>query len=303
MRSCKWVVTVACMLGASACANILDIPDEPELVMSGPWRCLQRSSDVKPPATDKAVVQIDACNFVSTNCSQPVTGLTAALCNKRDVNCSDPLQSEIADTGGILTVEVPTGGVLGEGFDGYMQILAPTANCTDESAFGSAGPVLCGIAPGCDVDAPDDNCMMPTFAPAMVFFNPAIRADVKQPIPVPLVPTTAVFSLIDATGVELDPTTGNVFVTARDCDGHPAKRVRYMMHTGGGSTVLYLRNGVVSDSATETDASGMGGFIGVPAGFAEIRGYVEGENGELIEIGEVGVQVAPFTITYATLTP
>ena len=300
----RWLLVAVLALVAVGCADVLDVPDHPELVADGPWRCLQDPSELAPPDADAVTVKVAACNFVSSNCSQPVTGLTAALCSKRDVNCAHPLRTGIVDDVGELLFEVPTGGVLGVGFDGYLQVTAPTASCTDEAAFGAAGPVLCGLAPDCDPMAPDERCMMPTFAPAMLFFNPAIRSDVRRPIPLPLIPTSGVLTLTQAAGGQVDPTTGNVFVTARDCDGKPAAGVRYsMMQRSTGSQVLYVSSGVISDSASETDDSGIGGFLGVSAGFAGVVGSVEREEDGALQIGEVGVQVAPFTITYATLSP
>jgi hypothetical protein len=283
---------------------VLDIPDHPELIADGPWRCIQNPVAPAPPDEEEATVKVAACNFVSSNCSEPVTGLTAALCSKRDVNCAHPLRTGIVDDDGELLFEVPTGGVLGVGFDGYLQVTAPAASCTDQDVFGAAGPVLCELAPGCDPTAPDEHCIMPTFAPAMLFFNPAIRASAHRPIPLPLIPTSGVLTLTQAAGGEVDPSTGNVFVTAQDCDGKPAAGVRYsMMQHSTDSTLLYVSAGVISDTASETDDSGIGGFLGVTAGFAGVVGSIEGDENGALKIGEVGVQVAPFTITYATLAP
>lgn len=288
----------------AGCADVLDIPDNPQLVAHGPWRCLEDPASPSRPAKDRASVRVHACNFVSSNCGDFVTGLTASLCNKRDVNCTDPISTGIVDSDGDLSFDVPTGGALGVGFDGYLQVTAPTALCTDESSFGPAGPTLCALQPACDPKAPDDACRLPTFAPSMLFFNPAIRSNVARPIPLPLIPTSAVLTLTQAAGGKVDPKTGNVFVTALDCDGNPAAGVRYsMMQKSDSSTVLYVSDGVISDSASQTDASGIGGFLGVSAGFAGIMGSTVGAESGTVKIGEVGVQVAPFTITYATLAP
>jgi hypothetical protein len=296
-------MAAAVMLGAAACADILDVPDDPRLVASH-WQCLDDGVELAPPERDEARVTVAACNFISTNCREPVTGLTASLCSKRDVNCIHPLRTGIVDVDGQLTFDVPTGGVLGVGFDGYLQVNAPSAQCTDEDVFGPAGPMLCGLLPSCDPQAPDEGCLLPTFAPAMLFFNPAIRADVERPIPLPLIPTAGVVTLTEAAGGAVDPTTGNVFITALDCDGRPAAGVRYsMMQHSNMSQVLYVSSGVISESASETDHSGIGGFLGVTAGFAGVKGSVSEGEGATATIGEVGVQVAPFTITYATLAP
>jgi hypothetical protein len=56
---------------------------------------------------------------------------------------------------------------------------------------------------------------------------------------------------------------------------------------------------VVSNTSLQTDTSGIGGFVGVPAGFAEVTGY----NDKLQKIGKIGVQAAPFSLTYSALSP
>jgi hypothetical protein len=121
----------------------------------------------------------------------------------------------------------------------------------------------------------------------------------------PLIPTSAASSLTQAAGGDVDPTTGNVFITARDCDGKPAAGARFDMTSRNNDnvTILYVRDGVISNSAAATDESGIGGLLGVPAGFSSIAGFA-GIDGSLeTKFGEIGVQVAPFTITYATLAP
>jgi hypothetical protein len=298
------VVSIA-LFEMAACANVLDLAENPQLVDTGPWRCVTKPLVPKSPAKDKALVRVHVCNFVSSNCSEVVTGLTASLCNKRDVNCSSPIRSNLEQVAGDFTFTVPTRGELGDGFDGYLQIRAPAALCTDESVFGPAARMLCGLAAGCDPAKPDDRCRLPTYSPSLLFFTPPIRADLAEPLVLPLIPTSAAASLTQAAGGNVDPTTGNVFITARDCDDNPAAGARFGMTSRNDDkvTILYVSDGVISNSAVETDASGIGGLLGVPAGFSSIAGFA-GVDGSLDrKFGEVGVQVAPFTITYATLAP
>jgi hypothetical protein len=292
------------LLGLSACGDILGIAENPQLVASGPWRCLQSPVAAMAPQKDTAHVRVDACSFVSSNCSEAVTGLTASLCNKRDVNCTDPIRSGIMDVAGELSFDVPTGGNLGVGFDGYLQVTAPAALCTNNMVFGAAGPMLCGLLPSCNVMAPDANCMVPTSARALLFFNPAIQNDVTQPLPLPLVPTASIQPILQATGqTKLDPSKGFLFITALDCDGKPAAGVQFQLaQHQDGVTQLYVENGVISASATETDASGLAGFFNVPAGFVAVVGSV-GSAGSGMPLGEIGVQVGAFTITYGTVVP
>ena len=137
-----------------------------------------------------------------------------------------------------------------------------------------------------------------------MFFNPAIKADVTTPIPLPLVPTSAVPTLIGAAGGTFDPTTGIVFITALDCNGIPAPGVSFTVDKYQDRvTELYLDKGVVSNTVTETDSNGIGGFIGVPSGFIGVEGFTGESMGTTRSIGKLGVQVTSFTISYSTMVP
>jgi hypothetical protein len=293
------------LIELAACANVLELAENPQLVDTSPWRCVKKPLVPEPPSNDKAVVRVHVCNFVSSNCGEAVTGLTASLCNKRDVNCASPIRSDIQQAAGDFSFTVPTGGDLGVGFDGYLQISSATALCTDESVFGPGAQMLCGLTAGCDPAKPDDRCRLPTYSPSLLFFNPPVRADLAQPLVLPLIPTSAALSLTQAAGGDVDPTTGNVFITARDCDDKPAAGARFGMtsHNDDHVTILYVRDGVISSSAVATDESGIGGLLGVPAGFSSIAGFAGVDGSPDTKFGEIGVQVAPFTITYATLAP
>ena len=249
------------------------------------------------------MVQVKVCNFVSTNCREPVTGLTASLCDKLDVNCTRPIRSGIRDVAGTFTFEVNTGGVSGAGFNGYLQIIPTAESCTNEMVFGPAARMFCALAPKCDPNSPSDDCKIPTFAPALVFFNPPILRDVEKPLVVQMVPTGAFPALAQAAGVALDPTAGNLFITALDCDGRPASGVKLSMgdQLAGKVTALYLVEGVISNTASETDESGTAGFMGVPPGFADISAATASANP--IQIGRIGVQTAPSMITYSAVVP
>jgi hypothetical protein len=298
---------------------VLDIPDDPQLVVTapekldghveeGPWTCLDHPTTKKKADSDAAVVRIKACNFVSPKCSEPVTNFTAQLCGKLDLNCSNPIQDSIKEVGGAMEFAVPTGGVLGVGFDGYLRFTPAKANCTDKAAFGDVGPLLCALlGPTCDATVPDDpDCLYPLFVPALLFFNPPVKTsvDVDAPIPVPLVPTREVSTLIAASGGNFNPTTGIVFTTSLDCNGVPAPGVALTIDKHQDvATELYSQNGVISSTAKVTDASGLGGYIGVPPGFVVLDGYLGSDEPLGKKVGEVGVNVEPLTISYTSLAP
>lgn len=289
----------AWLLLLAGCGELLDLPDDPTLREG--HRCARDESQ-RSSAGASARVRVQACNFVSTNCSEPVTGITASLCNKKDVDCVKPLRSARADDHGELSFDVQTGGPLGAGFDGYLRVVTEPARCDDTETFGTAAPGLCSLLEGCDEKREREACVLPTFAPALLFFNPPVVSDFGRAMPLPLIPTVAVPSLTMAANGRFDATRGNVFVTVLDCAGAPLAGVRLELTSAGeGSSVLYLKNGVISASAQRTDASGIGGVLNVPAGFASVAGFVDDGAGGETRLSEIGLQVARFTITYTTL--
>src|SRR5262249_34267804 len=132
------------LLAPAGCSQVLDVPSDPRLVATGPWRCLEQSPTVTPAApSPQARGRVQARNFI-TDCTTAASGLTARLCDKRDVGCINPRQSGLTDTNGEFTFQVPTAG---GGFDGYLLVDSQVASCTDATAFGGvAGKVLCDLA-------------------------------------------------------------------------------------------------------------------------------------------------------------
>jgi hypothetical protein len=290
------VIRLLLLLPAAAgCAQVLDIPGDPALVGAGPWSCLSEPMERSAPINPSAIVRVQACDFQSPDCMTKVTGLSARVCAKLDGACTDPVAANLVDDVGLFELEVPTPA---SGFDGYLEVTSATELCTS-AAFGESGPLLCGFSPACNPDAPDDNCRMPIYTRAMLFFNPPVMNDNLDPLRLPLIPAVALPDLVMAAGGMLDPSTGNLFVTALDCEGKGAAGVRYSIDADQGVTQLYVHRGGVSETNRETDATGVGGFLGVPVGFAEVSGFLEPS----MVVGSVAVRTAPFTMTYTSIAP
>lgn len=287
------------LLTLAGCTQILDIPSDPQLAATGPWRCLNQPAGVPPAAqAEQAQVRVQACDFI-TDCKTPADGLTARVCDKRDVGCNSPRLSGLSDVKGEFNFQVPTEG---GGFDGYLRVDSRLAYCTDAAAFGAvAGAALCGLAaPQCDLAAADIRCSVPVFASAMLFFNPPIARDVERPLPLQLFPFSGLPAVIAAAGIMLTPGAGALFIQALDCDGVPAAGVNYEIAQHGDEvSPLYVNNGVVSKSVTRTDSTGVGGFVSVPPGFVSVTGY----NSDSEPVGEIGVQSAAGILTYSALFP
>jgi hypothetical protein len=280
-------------LGLTGCAQVLDIPDDPEVV--GRWRCLSEPLPAPVPLATTADVQVQACDFMD-NCTSKVGGMSARLCRQADVYCTNPVTEGIVDVEGLMTFTVPTPLI---GFNGYLEVTPSTALCNDP-VFGDFGQMLCGLAPNCNLEAPDDNCRVPIYARALFFFNPPIFNDTRQPMPLPLLRAADIPIMLQAAGAQLNPATGNLFITALDCDGQPAAGVTYSMQQNPDLvTQLYVHGGLPNKEDLETDESGIGGFLGVPAGYANVTGY----NEDRAVVGETAVHAAPFTMTYTAIMP
>lgn len=287
----------AALFGLSGCAEILDIPDDPELEPTGPWRCVGENTEGLEAPSETATVSFFVCDFIQ-GCTRPVTGVQARLCDKLDVNCISPRSPVVTDVNGTLTFEVPT--PQGRPFDGYVEVIPPIALCTDSNAFGAAAGIICALAPECDPEAPTMACGVPVFSPVLWFFNPPVVSDQPDPILLQLYPAAQLPPLIQAAGAQIDPTLASVFLTAWDCDGQPAPGVKLSVPDHDDVVQpLYYNTGVIRAGLDETDSSGIGGFIKVPPGFVN----VEGVNEDGTPVGIVGVQARLPFVTYTVLVP
>lgn len=239
------------------------------LIGSQSWACLTSLQEPSPPKLDHVFVQVRACDFISSNCSMAASGLTAKLCERSDVRCSNPIRADIRDSGGTLDFEVDTGGAAGSGFDGFLA-----------------------------VSSQDD-----AFAPALLFFNPTIREALGRPIVLPLVPASAVSALVEASGTrEPEPDHGFLFITALDCAGRPAKGVTVAVDRPADEvSVIYVDQGVFDRAARETDASGVAEVSNVSPGPVHVTAQRAGPTAE--RIGEMDLHVAARTISYTSLVP
>jgi hypothetical protein len=280
---------------AAACAEVVSFPEDPRLVESGPWRCLGAEAPIDLGAETTATVRMQLCDAFG-ECAVPLTGLSAQVCAKVDVGCTRPLDIDIREVDGLLEFDVPLGD---DGFDGYLAVSSPSEPCTSPS-FGEAGAALCAANPACDPEQPDDSCLVPLYVRALWFFNPPIVADTPEPLRLSLLSTAAQPALTAASGGSFDPSTGSVVVTGFDCDGSRALGVSYDMRQHADAvSQWYMANGILTSNVAETDATGMGGFVGVPPGFADVEAY----NSDNERVGGVGVQVSAGTISYASLVP
>lgn len=279
------------------CAAVVEFPDDPELIDQGPWRCLAEPLGRAAPTRSTAHVQLQACDSLR-GCSLPISGLSARLCSKLDAGCTSPISTNISYAGGVFDFDVPTGSA---GFDGYLEVSAPSELCTDREVFGEASAALCALLAQCDPRSPDARCSLPSYPLALQFFNPPIIEDTVSPRPIYMSSAAASRAIGQAAGADFDATKGSLIVTAVDCDGKGAPGIAFAM--GGQQRavgqVFYMQNGVPSVTLQETDATGFGGFVGMPAGYLD----VVAKNSAGTRIGGVGAYVAPASTSFITLAP
>jgi hypothetical protein len=277
-----------------ACAELVSFPDDPTLADPGPWDCVAAPAPSTPPTSSTVTVRVQTCDSFG-DCSIPIEGLSAELCEKLDVGCSRPVLRGMTPVNGMFEIDVP---IDERGFDGYLKVTSPTEACSTDGA--ELGALPCSLALECDPAAPDERCQLPLYAPALFFFTPPIRSEPAQPFVLSLMRLAAVPTLAQAAGAPFDATLGNLVVTGVDCNGARAAGLSYELRQQlEGVTPLYMANGILSNSLAETDATGVGAFVGVPPGFVDVLG----STGDTGMVGGVGVQVSRLAISYATLAP
>lgn len=290
-------ILCAALLGPG-CATLVDFPEEPQLVTQAALEAAPIGPcSAEPPSASplSARVRARACDALR-GCSAPVTRLHARVCSKIDVDCSSPVLDDLEAVDGVFEFDVPA---TGAGFGGFLDVSAAAEPCTSP-IFGEASPLVCALAPHCDPEAADDSCDVPLYPRFLHFFNPPVTEDVAEPVVLTLLPTAGVLGILGATGGSFDATRGILIVAARGCDGAPLAGIRFELDSAEPTaTEVYIADGVLSRASAATDASGIGGFLGVPRGYSHIEAFTE--SGE--RLGGVGVQIAPASITNVTLTP
>lgn len=121
-----------------------------------------------------------------------------------------------------------------EGFDGYMEITGPDLVST-----------------------------------ILFYQDPLSPASRRDFTPVGMVEKQLLPMLTSALGTQQDPQLGLVYLRAFDCKSDPALGVRYSIDKS--SVPFYFVSGLPSSAVTETEGSGLGGFINVASGIAVVN--------------------------------
>jgi hypothetical protein len=112
--------------------------------------------------------------------------------------------------------------------------------------------------------------------PAIVPITPPPEADttrVFDPTIAPAIVTTSQLNfLLKQIEATADPELGHIFGLTVDCTGAPAEGVSINAANRVGKTVpfYYAGGGTPTIAATQTDATGFGGFVNIPAGVVDV---------------------------------
>jgi hypothetical protein len=195
---------------------------------------------------------------------RPTVGLARVgvrACARLDVTCATPLAGPVdTDAAGHATLTVPGS------FDGYLELKSTSA------------------------------------VPAIWFFSPRpIRATTYR---VPLLSAAGFGDVAKNSGATIDPARGHVFLFALDCDltfGTFAPGVSFSVEPAEATTrSFYLAGGLPSTTATQTDESGIGGFVNLAPGVVTVRGSIVATKRPS---GTASVLVRPGTVTYSAIAP
>jgi hypothetical protein len=227
------------------------------------WNCLGKV--VWPVPTKPQVVV--TMQFIDLVAKLPVTNIVAHPCAKMDVTCANPLGPNVSpDERGIAAVTIPAS------FDGYVEVV--------ENANQDTAAAL--------------------LVPMNVFFNPPPLDDSHFGT-VPTFTRQGLTALASVHGNTIDATLGFLFSGALDCSGKPAPGVSWEPDRTVESTRrFYYVDGLPSEAAVATDASGYGGLINMPTGTIRLFAKLQSTG---VRVGESSVFVRAGYLTTGFLVP
>jgi hypothetical protein len=206
------------------------------------WQCLDNPTPwPKPTGLGNITFSANIVDLLSEN---PYSGALVKACKKLDLDCADPLDMNMTDATGLVSLTVPAGSV---GFDGYLEI---TGGDNGTNADAGASPIFPAL-----------------YYPVPPIVSPGWRGRL-QFISASDLSLLAVFVTVD-----IDPARGHFAANASDCNFSNAGGVSFTADavTANPNDMkikgFYFINGVPNIHATETDAlTSIGGFVNLPPG-------------------------------------
>jgi hypothetical protein len=247
-----------------------DSAPEAAIDASGPWGCLQIAPGTSNPsvtiqvqiiAFDQFVPYtlggaVDSGNDLQIVQATPAPGIAVQPCGNLDPACVNPV-APVVVTGdaGIATF------AMNGAFDGFYSMKR-------SDSF-----------------------------PTLFYPGRLLASEPTIGYPVAVLPFSVAAELGAAIGItvntDADAGLGHIFEAVFDCTDRHAAGVSFSLAVDAG-TLFYTENGVPSTSATQTDPSGAGGFLNVPAGSVTVRATIAGQTLQL----PVYVRPASETLVY-----
>lgn len=202
-----------------------------------PWACLGGARP-PPPLPDAGAAMLNLMYTVRDfQTGNPMTGVTVKVCARADLTCATPQSMGTTDATGRVAL---TATFSGAGFDGYFELTGGMGNNEVVPTRTFPSPPLAGGT--------------------VVFVNNAI----------PRLTFELLGGLLMA---RLDATTGGITGLANDCNNAPTAGVSVSVSPAAtGARQFYIAGMLPSTSATQTDRSGLFGYVNVPPGDYTLTG-------------------------------
>jgi hypothetical protein len=236
------------------------------------WQCLGTSIVwPKPKGAAKFTFSVTIVDLLSEN---PYAGALVKACNKFDALCASPIDQQMTDGEGLVSLTVPAGS---SGFNGYLDI---TGGDKGGGANGAPSPIFPALS------YPVPPIISPGWRGRLQFVSAA-------DLPV----------LGALTKAEIDPTRGHFAANALDCNLTAAGGVSFSADTADDKTrSFYFVNGLPSISGTATDPqSAIGGFVNLPGGRLVLITAMTVEGGK--KVGSLTFHIRPGSFTTTSFPP
>jgi hypothetical protein len=236
------------------------------------WSCLDaKPSWLKPKSAIGFTISVTIVDVLS---EKPFVGTTAKACQKLDRDCASPIDVQVSDQNGLVSLTVSGGAA---GFDGYIDFTG--------GDNGEKSPIFPAI-----------------WYPSPYIISGGWRGRIQ------FVSEASLQILAAFTSATIDPTRGHFAANAQDCNFASAPGVSFEADKArdDNTTPFYFINGIPKTDATETDpVSGIGGFINLKAGaLTQIKAYARvGENMKLVGGPTYIIRAGTFTTTSIPPTP
>lgn len=112
-----------------------------------------------------------------------------------------------------------------------------------------------------------------------LFFRRGVPPTAGEPVELGGLTPDTLEAFVQITGARPMADRGHLVMTARDCDAELASGVRFEIDTADAdSTIVYLDGGIPSADASQTDVSGRGGVLNLPAGPVTVTAFLAETN-------------------------